>query len=500
MGLQLAIGTLRSRKIRETVAPEGRILDGALNLTTREEDTGLLGKIANLFEGFKGFLIDLLPSFDLSFSGIFNWLVRATISVVNFNWQATDAQLRANIDQYNLEVARAWGGFVGTLAGTVAVGTIGAGIAITLPVIGGALLAKATWLRLLEERGPEIWDELKFALGRTFNSLLITGAINTYIYARRALKSTFPQLQGWGEDPNSRWTIAEAFEETIEDIDNETLREFTEEATEEGWESFIEGGYVIAAFWDEQMRQAEESLGPPRTGSLQFEIDDNVVQENQFTSLPENLAIANLTDQINLQRAIRNQSIGRFGGDPDLPLQVSRPYERVAKVFLLSFQDRPEGDKIEPPFLDRGKRANVHTVTLKSIKELATWSHFKRAFRPYNWGPWRVDGILTSGAVITLWVASQSVGKEVIERITEELLEEDLVKIEYCFQQHRERQPIQIRRAYPEKAILTLKRKRVDGEIRTLSGRYEQRRLEFPLWFEDRPSSLIDPVAKWPDL
>lgn len=501
MGFTLDLKDLVSREIREQIAPNGREISGLLDIFDTDEGLGLGGKIVQIGKNVLGFVLGKLPKLILSFVGAFGWLVGKASQISNFNWLATDAQLKASLKSRNLAVADAWGSFVGVLGGTVAIGVLGAGIAYYLPVIGGKALAMSTVLELIKERGDELWDEFKNALRVTFDAVAQSVAINSFIAARKYLRKNISALNNWGKEEGARWTISEAIEEKIDAIPNEWLRTFTEAALEEGWESFIEGGYVVARFWDEQMLQARanrlEILGEDR--SLSLELDkDNRGEVVRFTSIPSNLAIATAQGTINQYRLMRNRNIGNFE-DPDDSQKVLQPYLRTAKIILRGETDKPPFIKTTGDQSSLGEPASRHQISLKALKPDLRWRDFKKVFRSLRWGSWKIEATLKSRVTIFFYAEDREAGKFKMREILDELIEEDAIRIVTSLEEVDPRIAKVPKTVYPEKAIVTIKRESVGGRVNDLAGtRYEQRRIEFRLWQDEKPYGTPEYVTRYP--
>ncbi|AFY39883.1 hypothetical protein Lepto7376_3707 [[Leptolyngbya] sp. PCC 7376] len=504
MGFALEAKDLISREIRDIVAPEGRIIQDLLNVFDDDSSTNLVERIFITGRKLIGFA-SKLPQLVLSFANAFGWLVGKASQLSTFNWLASDAQLRGGLKQHNISVASAWGGFFGQLTGTIAVGAVGVGISFALPVIGGTALALGTISALLQERGDELWDEFKNALRVTFNAIVKSIAVNSYIAVRKAIRENAESLKFlppglrerlsvWGTEEGSRWSIAEEIEERIDSIPNEYVRAFVEEFVEEGWESFIEGGYVVARFWDEQMQAAKatrlEVLGEDR--SLTLELDkDNDGEKVRMTKVPSNLAIAQANGLINQYRLIRNRDIGTMTNEDD-GRKVLQPYLRTCKIVFR--------DVAKPPFINEtGGPAARYQLTLKALKPNLRWIDFKRALRNHRWGAWKIEATLESRITILLFAAEKEVGKATLKGIIKDLCEEDFIRVTAT---EEELAPSLVKTptaAYPEKAIVTLKRERTEGTRRDLAGKkYEQEKIQFTLWTEDVPFGTPEYVTNFP--
>lgn len=501
MAFELNLGDLASRQIRTEVAPEGREIGDLLDIFD-DEDDGLVGTFRTLYtfvKGVGGFLLEKISRIRLPFSSIFGWFVNGFNFLRNFDWNASDAELQAGLKQRNLAVADAWGSFFGQLAGTLTVGALGVGGAFLIPSIGGKTLALSTIKKLYEERGDEVFEELRFAIRQTAVVFGERKFIQGYIKIRRFIKERFPQLKNWGADDGDRWTIAEKFEEQIDKIGNDTLRTFLESFFDEFEEAFIEGGYVIAGHWDNMLVQTQETklevLGEDKGGAISIRRgpeDDADGQLFRYIQLPSNLAIATVQHQLNTYRSLQNINIGEFGGDPDDSDKVGEPYLRTAKIIL-------RGDKDKPPFVTPlGAVSSRHTITLKSLKPNLRWRDFKRAFRFLEWGPWKIEATLESRVTFAIYAANREYGVAKIKEIISELIDEEAIRIAATIEEVDPRVRKIPKTIFPEEAIVTLKRESTLGEIVDLSGqRYVQEQIRFDLWRDDEPFGTPEYVTNY---
>ena len=505
MGFVLEAKDLISREIRDIVAPEGRIIQDLLNVFESDTSTSLGDRIVTFGRKLIGFA-SKLPQLVLTFSNAFGWAVGKVTQIGQFNWLASDTELRAGLKQHNISVASAWGGFFGQLAGTIAIGAVGVAISFVIPVIGGTALALGTISALLAERGDEVWDALLDALRITFNAVVKSVAVNSYILIRRAIRNNAqalkflpPQvrdsLSTWGTEEGSRWTISEEIEERIDSIPNEYVRAFVEEFVDEGWESFIEGGYVIARFWDEQMAAAKsnrlEILGEDRSLTLELDKDNNG-EVVRMTKVPSNLAIAQANGLINNYRLLRNRDIGTMT-EADDGRKVLQPYLRTCKIIL-------RGGKEKPPFItETGDPSPRYQLTLKALKENLRWRDFKRALRNHRWGEWKIEATLESRVTLILYAAEKEAGKATLKGIIDDLCEEDYIRItatEEELDPKLKKVPVN---AYPEKMVVTLKREIAEGTRVDLAGKkYEQQRNEYQMWTDEPPFGTPEYVTNFP--
>ena len=496
MAFELDIGDLISRQIRVEVAPEGREIGDLLDVF-EDDSGGFLGRIFSFTKQLIGFALKAIPVIRFPFSSLFGWAVQAFNFIRFFDCNASDAELQAGIKQRNLAVADAWGAFFGQLAGTLVVGGLGALGALYIPAIGGKMLAISTLVKLFKERGDEVFEELRFAVRQ---SAVVFGEkkfIQAYIRIRRLIKNRFPQLKNWGADDGDRWTFAEKFEEKIDSIENDGLRTFLESFFDEFEEAFIEGGYVIAGYWDNLMAQTNENrleiLGEDKAGTIQLRAGGEDTPFLRYIQLPSNLAISGLQHQMNTYRSFQGLRIGEYGGEPTEPDNTLRPYLRTAKIIMRSGSEKP-------PFTNPdGTISSRHQITLKSLKPDLRWRDFKRVFRRHTWGPWKIEVVLQSRASIWLYADSRENGVLFAREIVDELIEEDAIRIAATIEEVDPRVTQRPKVIYPQEVYITLKRAIASGRIIDLSGkRWEQQKFTYDLWPDDEPFGTPQFITNFP--
>lgn len=272
MPLGISLSTLSSRITRSTSTGGTGIrrivtdATSAIRRTQTDEPT-------NFWDGLKRFGASILtsvtwqpPWLKFSFSGLFSGFVNATRQLLNFNFNATDAQLDEQIKQMEIAIASARGAARGTFAGYLL-----CGIAPTAALaVFNEPLALYTLERVGEEAAEEIAASVSNLIQLTLQKTVRSAFINIFKNYRNILRPAaigFARiLQGAGildqeavdkanKKRNEPWSISTALEETIDRIPNPIQRAETEEFWDEFGEACIEAGYIVAGSLDSYFLQ-----------------------------------------------------------------------------------------------------------------------------------------------------------------------------------------------------------------------------------------------------
>ncbi len=473
-----------------------REIESGINFGKNDDQGSFIEKAFKFGEKAVGFLVNLVKAITFSASQAWGWIRGAWNFLVNFDWNASDATLKEQMRQANLTLAAVWGGFVGEVFGTAAaIGVgylitvgIGAGLNLLLPGLGSLLtpsLARAVALDTLKERLPELFDSLKFALYQTAAIFLKNLATSSYIAIRKALKALFPeQLKNWGN--GERWTIAEAFENWIENVTGiEWINVAAEEAAEEFDEAFWETGFVYAHNLDEAIAQAkltkEEILGQ-EIPQVTIELDPDTNEKLLLPNQPSTLAQQQVLTEISQFRRIRNRDIGYFTGEKLVEESRRFNFLRTGKVIFR--------DKEIPPF-GSGK---LTTITLKDLKQGLKWRDFKLALRPYTWGEYYVYATLNrSRQEIGGYFSSIQEGENYLKNLIELLIDDSYIAIDSRIEVERNlyvKKNTEHTIVYPAFITITVKTPVTDREDAThdLAGNsYERDLNKIPLWTTREP-------------
>lgn len=297
MGLTLNLANLGSRVVRRTVGDGGvrRFATNAIANDDDEQGGGFWGGLKQ----FGGFLLSgvkwVASWVGFGLTTLLDWIVTTVQFVWNFNWNASDKELDQSVASAFNALGGSLGGTIGNSLGYLACGALPAAVVFYFNEPMG--------IHILKNVGEEALDELcgnVANLVRQAGNLLIRAVVvSTYKNLRSVLRKPDSvvrrELVNQGKlNPdqidkaiaarNKPWSFAIAFDDFIDGIPNEFLRNFTEELFEEFAEACIEAGYVVAnsaeSFIASQRMANDGFFGNDRT----IEITLNRDADNATTS------------------------------------------------------------------------------------------------------------------------------------------------------------------------------------------------------------------------
>jgi hypothetical protein len=493
MALGLNLDSMLARQVSTAIGTRQMSLANSFFDELVDSSGNLLDKIWNFGKNVAGFLwkaaVALVKGVSFSAKTIVGWIQRAKEIIWTFNWQATDKELGQTIESQNVAIAAAWGGVVGRGIGWMSAIAIGAGVSLLVPVVGGTALAAAVVATTSSEAVSDLLGEIAAAVSTTVGAIATKAILSGYIAIRRAIRAAALNIDwkpygflggrigsaiaNWGQKPGVSWTFESATEDAIESIDSLPLQAFIEEAAEESWDAFIEGGYVVADVIDSQFEisrlQSEESrrlvLYPDSENR-----DERVVLYGNSSEI-QTQALTTL----NTHQLIRNRDVGYFE-IPDTDTPIVQPSRHELKLIFYT---------VDKPPLARGKR---HTIKIANPKLGITFEEIKRACRGLNTGPHYASARLVGHR-----------GKMVVHGMSEDEAVSNLEKLaELCDGQlgnitkgvtvrTANRSAIQSASIYPIYAQVGMKKPSATGQIYADGDRYERKGDRITLWYDNSP-------------
>ncbi|MEO0884660.1 MAG: hypothetical protein AAFY54_01845 [Cyanobacteria bacterium J06648_10] len=434
MGITLAAGNLVSRAIRQNVTKSSngvRVLNTVNRFLTddQQDDGSGLGRFFGGLLGFgaksAGWIAEsVLGITSFTFSSLWGWMVNAGQRIVNFDWNASDAELKQAINAGYVGAASSWGSFVGSGLGWAAGIGLGYGVSMICPVIGGAALARYVSGRVVQEAIPEITQNLVIALRQTLRAMANQASIGLYINSRKWLKRNADSIASivgrlgyngdlakltetidqWGSDNGPRVTIADSFEQQIEKLP--LIRQiFVEEVVDEFFDSFIEAGYIVAGELDTAMAAAKAANPEdPERGVLLYPDRDNP-SEKIVLAGKQNELIPQVQGILANQRALTNREVGQLVGMPVDDYVRERDLTLRLKFELF--------DKPAPPYYGtRGNDLTRVAITVPDVKRSALdWTTLKLALggsNGYTWGRFKARGRISGKRYVTAYGATEA--------------------------------------------------------------------------------------------
>jgi len=493
MGILVNATSLSSRGVRQSLTEDSTGIRRLSTLnrflsTEQQNDTGgLVPFFKKSFRfGAKGagwIATNLLQLGALSFTSAWDWLVNSGQRLVNFDWNASDTELKELVSGGYLAAASTWGSFVGAGLGWLAGIGLGYGVSMLCPVIGSAALAKYVSSQVLVEAIPEISQALLTAVRQTLQAMATQTSISLYINSRKYLKRHKDQLPAdlreivdeWGSDNGPRVTISELFEEKIETLPL-IGQLFVEEAVDEFFDSFIEAGYIVAGELDALLTAAKATTPEnPERGVLLYPDRDNpndqiVLVGNQSEMIPHVQAVlAN-------RRALDNKDVGEIAAVP-----IHEVVTPITSRYTLTIHFN-EYEK--PPFTRLGRRGQTAKLKVSDSELGITFNQLKIAFKPYMWGGIRATTQLDNGRQIAVYASSELECDEVSTALLSFTSAEPTRKVYTNVNSGvAANQRKEITRLYPSKATMATR------SLNQVSGRYDVQTQTIFLW-RDTPVGL----------
>lgn len=494
--------------VEEAKNKNTRVIPDTSNFVSEDaENSGILSTIFKWTINLGKWSFKILKWLGIGVYDAYNWIVSTWTSLSNFDWNSSDAQLKATIENYNVQMAGIWGGVFGQFAiGYLGVVALGYGVGLVFPVIGGPLLGQALVGSVNAELLPELIDNLGNAIGQTINIWTSIGLLNVYMLTRQWIKklpkSTLQAFLGeskadwiknvWGEPNAPSLTFSGKIEDKIENIDSKTLQAFTEEAIEEGWDTFIEGGAIIAQKLDEAIFMYEAAIqnvnGPDR--SIVIYPDENSDEEFLILEdVPQEQAIATTQMLINQHRLIGNRSVGNIVATSFDEPQIATPLLRKLTIF---FSDRPK-----PPWVvinssgGSPKPAKIVQVSIPDIKVGTTWNQIKKAAKFYQWGPFRAVARFTNKRKLSVYGATKAIALEKLN----DFLDLSTAVVQSISVIEEEEVPLKAKKiptmVYPKSAKLLHRKNSLDndGKVVINNQYFDTEIIEFLLYVDDEPEN-----------
>lgn len=444
---------------------------------------------------------------EFKYSEVYNFLVSGAQKLSNFDWNATDEEIRAKYKDLDKQLASAWGGVFGRGIGSATAIAVGGGVGLVVPKISGARLSRQLMSAAGQDAKEEIIDEaigaIQFTKNLAVDVLTLEGYIKYRNFLRNLPERVLVRLFGqdtanfikyqWGTKDGADFRIAEKIEEAIEGINNEVIRMFVEEATEEFFESFIETGYIIAYELDEALRQyqlANSRIVEPEV----IEVFPNADNENESFIIEGDTQeeIEQETQQVlNNWRVINNRDIGEIVTQ-DMEVLEQHPQLRRLEI---TFKSVPTPPYINPD----GTRARNSTITIPNVKASLTWNDIKRTLKynrttpSYVWGDSVAVLKFVDKRKIRIQFDRNSMSNEAVETYLKELAElsDGLIKTitinEYVEQPRQMRD--QATGMYPLEARVV--NRNLTNINRSNANSLPVSAYRFPIWVDNEPDDFI---------
>ena len=493
MALGINLSGLLSHTIAESIGERQMSLSNSFFDELLDDNGNILDKIWNFGKNVVGFLwkaaVALVKGISFSAKAVVGWIQRVKDTIWNFNWQSTDAELKQSIEAQNVNIAAAWGGVTGRGIGWLAAIAIGAGISLVIPVVGGTALAAAVVATTSKEALEDLAGEIRAAVTTTVGAIATKALLGGYIAIRRAIRAAALKIDwkpygflggrigsaiaNWGQKPGVSWTFESAAEDAIESIDSLPLQAFIEEAAEESWDAFIEGGYVVADVIDNAFEVSRLQRGENQRIVL-YPDAENREEQIVLYGNSEDIRTQTITS-LNTHQLIRNRDIGYFAV-PDTDTPLVQPSRRELKIIFYTVD--------KPPF-NRGKR---RTIKIANPKEGITFMDIKRATNTLDTGMFYASArLIGHRGKMVVHGSSLDKARSNLESVAE-LCDGQIGNITVGQKLPSTRaSSIQAGSIYPAYAQLGIKRPDALGNTYADGERYETLGNRLTLWYDNSP-------------
>lgn len=462
-----------------------------------------------------GFVVSkALKLISWSFTEVFSFLVQTSIQIVQIDWNATDQDLLKTIEGYEISTATSWGSFVGQSLGWFAGIGVGVGLAYTMPVIGGSLLAEKIGSTVTKEALEELEGALIGAIRNQVTNSATINIIQRYMLFRGNMKalaknSPLPQnvkdtIDKWGSKGAPRFVIAEQYNNLLNSIPDKKLRAFTNAASEEFFESFIESGFVVAMSLDEAYSEAVRARKSAEGKERAITIDLNAkapVNEKEtipLFKLPQRQMIQTMQSAISTYRMIANRDVGIHVG---LPLdEYVRAKEQSLRVVIDLYSYKT------PPFWGRDKLKHI-SITIPNVDPAKLdWDRIKLACggpNGYLWGKYRAAATLDSKRRLIVHGGTEESAQERLNaylELSRDELQSLTITEEKNAGERLKRPKLQknLTRVYPGYVTIINRQELLDptkGQA-SLNHNYRDVQCRFPLWVDAEPANFKEKIGE----
>ncbi|MBD2039710.1 hypothetical protein [Microcoleus sp. FACHB-672] len=443
-------------------------------------------------------------------STVWGFIVTAVITIMNFDWNASDEELDEQVTAALTQLATIAGSATGTTLGWVVCGSVAGSVVTKINPIAAA--------KIIEEIGEEAADEiiaawtslLRASLGIAFRSFMSWGYKNLRRFLLKPALSAFSRtvfgadkFAQWGAKDGPAVTIANSIENAFENITPKFLQAFLESAWEEFWDSCAEVGYLTSSLLDnfaQQQANAQQTnvLGIERT--VEILPDREAPTQRIILSGPDLALRPAIVQTLATHQLISQQTIGNFVGMP-----ADESYQKAPDDLILSIKFYSVS---EPP-INRisGKLIEVN-IKIPGIKRSAIdWAQIKTAAggsNGYLYGPKRMNFKLSNGGNTMIYASThqeaEQRGRALLSLSECDIIDELPGEEKEGGRRSRLNGNIkEIRQIFPYEATITYAKKITDttkGQVRISDGaRVIYLHYTFLLWPDNAPFDFTATVS-----
>ncbi|MEH1796303.1 hypothetical protein [Nostoc sp.] len=284
-----SIINLTSRGIRSAAVPNGRrVISSAAS-----GEGGFFGFLTTVAQSLlKDLFSKISQAITWTFTSIWTAIVVATSFIVNFNFNITDTEIQAQIDNSFLTIAGLLGQAAGKTLGYLACGALPTlGILVISPEVFEAIAPKIT-----EELLEQLATEYSTIIYQSSRLLLNAGFLWLYGSIRRAFRGSDDDLKnrlkaaGANEDKIKKelearskpFILSQKIQENIDSIQGKKTKAFVDQAYQEFGMACTEAGYVVAGALDSYIYQ-KKLVTNENLIEIQFDENNNPVVKEVTT-------------------------------------------------------------------------------------------------------------------------------------------------------------------------------------------------------------------------
>lgn len=456
------------------------------DISTIAISTGVNFKTLTRFKWINWALGKGLESLGNTYTGMLQFAFSQSGKALNFNVMETYENIyKESIDTWNGIVGQL-GQILGSTGGWMASIGLAGKAAIKFPVLGARV-----GLALAEEGAETFRQQLGSFLENVFEATLDTLGMAVFSGYRKIGELINLSLGGAPIDWASRqpWSIAKGYEQTLDSIDNDTVKQFVNGFSDGFIDSILDIAYVVSFTIDDHYlaTQAAVDIGsgnlePIRTLEV-FPDQDNENESVILEDTQNNVELA-LNNYLANHQLINNRDVGTVVGQTYDEWYTLRPQSRK---LVLEFRG-----KETPPFLNPdGSLAQRVQIAIPNAKQGISWQDLKQIKR-FTWGNYLARGVFEDRRQISVWGGSEAEAKDTLLKLAE-LSEGNLIQVSVS---HPEIQNIARRKqptvVYPSFATLLVRKSTVgandytliDGQNRSMA------RDRIQIWKENPPTNF----------
>jgi hypothetical protein len=504
-GITITKSGLTSRSIRQAAGNNG-IRKVTSTLLTKAEDGGIFGLVVGAIQGIVGFLgaviSAVLSTVSWSLSSLFNAFINTVFYLWNFNWNITDEAIDQQVNSLINLLFNQLGYSVGNIAGYVVCGFLPS----TFIFVFNEALGRYLIAHLGEQSIERIAHTMKLIVTVSFQSLVAILFMELYKNARRiireidssVLQGIFGEgianaVKGWGKEGSKPWSFGKAYEEAVDSIADERVKNFVQGFGQSFGQACIEGGFALIHSIEayEAHKKLQDELAIKRGRYLEVVPDRSNLSEKMIVSGNLTQFRQHVPRLLEQHQLIENRDLGTL---------VGMPIEEAIKPQVQTLSMRIElYSKARPPFRSKDD-PNFVTATINVpnvIRSALDWDEIKNALggsEGYEYGGHRATVATSSGRQMTVYSISEETSKGVLQRLFQFTSDKPVrwlygregLKEEEVNQQIDDKPSVTV---YPCFMTIISARKSLDPKKgkTSYSGNYIRNKARIPLWVPSRP-------------